>query len=163
MVFVVNFDFQPHDHGRCVKTALQSAEAYCVREKLQFTKLRRRVLELLLAEHKAQGAYDLLGTLAKEGLGSQPPVVYRALDFLVSNGFAHKIENRNAYIACAHPESEHVPAFMICRVCDGVVETATTISQNSLADVAKKAEFQIEKLVVEAVGLCPGCMGQGQA
>jgi Fur family zinc uptake transcriptional regulator len=49
------------------------------------------------------GAYEVLDGLREAGFGSQPPVAYRALDFLVANGFAHKIERLNAFIACAHP------------------------------------------------------------
>ncbi|MGB0959514.1 MAG: transcriptional repressor [Halocynthiibacter sp.] len=152
-----DYNFTPHDHNECVRTAIDAAETYCAREKLQFTKLRRRVLELLLTGHKAKGAYDLLAVLTAEGLGSQPPVVYRALDFLVTHGFAHKIENRNAYIACAHPKADHVPAFLICRSCDHVVEAATNISQNMIVEAADASQFVIEKLMVEAEGLCPSC------
>jgi Fur family zinc uptake transcriptional regulator len=67
-------------------------ETHCTDEGLQLTKVRRRVLEILLLEQKALGAYDILSSLNAEGLGSQPPIAYRALDFLVTNGFAHKIE-----------------------------------------------------------------------
>jgi Fur family zinc uptake transcriptional regulator len=87
----MSLGFEEHDHSTCIKDALETAEAYCANENLQFTKTRRRVLELLLHEHKALGAYDILATLSKEGLGTQPPVVYPALDFLVAKGFVHKI------------------------------------------------------------------------
>ena len=94
--------FQKHDHARCVRSGLAAAEAECRVRKLRLTPVRRRALELLLSEHRALGAYDLLARLSDEGLGSQPPVAYRALDFLVKAGFAHKIEALNAYLACAH-------------------------------------------------------------
>ena len=89
--------FDPHDHDHCIADALSAAEDACARRKLNLTPVRRRVLEILLQQHKAMGAYDILARLESEGLGSQPPVAYRALDFLVSNGFAHKIEGLNAY------------------------------------------------------------------
>jgi Fur family zinc uptake transcriptional regulator len=81
------------------------------------TPVRRRVLEILLAQHRALGAYDILDTLREEGLGSQPPVADRALDFLIKNGFAHKIERLNAFIACTHLGQSHTPAFLICWNC----------------------------------------------
>ena len=55
----------------------------CHDKSLQFTPVRRRVLEILLAKHHAVGAYDILDELLDEGLGSQPPIAYRALDRVV--------------------------------------------------------------------------------
>ncbi|OSP54039.1 Fur family transcriptional regulator [Pseudoruegeria sp. SK021] len=155
--------FHHHDHAVCVAGALQAAEDYCARNKLQLTKVRRRVLEILLAAHRAMGAYDILAQLAREGLGSQPPVAYRALDFLVSNGFAHKIETLNAYVACSLPGAAHSPAFMICRVCGAVVEAPTSPQAGRLGEAARDLGFAIETAVMEAEGLCPTCRDHGAA
>ena len=149
--------FEKHNHAACIKQALKEAEALCARKKLQFTQVRRRVLEILLGEHKALAAYDILAKLNAEGLGSQPPVAYRALDFLVSNGFAHKVEKLNAYIACSHPGESHAPAFMICRVCDAVVEARSAPGRGVLGSAARETGFQIEQTVLEAEGVCPLC------
>lgn len=149
--------FKKHDHAACVRQALQIAETRCADEGLHFTKTRRRVLELLLEGHKAIAAYDILDKLVAEGLGSQPPVVYRALDFLVTHGFAHKIEKLNAFSACSQPGRCHSPAFMICQGCDGVMETQTEQSDVFFDKTAKKAGFRIEHMVIEAEGLCPDC------
>lgn len=148
--------FEKHDHDVCVASAMATAERLCAERKLQFTPVRRRVLEILLDEHKAMGAYDILARLTSEGLGSQPPIVYRALDFLATQGFVHKIEKMNAYVACSHPGEAHAPAFMICRSCAAVVETRAATS-NPLGAAARAAGFAIESAVLEAEGLCPGC------
>lgn len=149
--------FEPHDHGHCVADTLDRAEAHCAEHNLRLTPVRRRALEILLAEHRALGAYDLLAVLAAEGLGAQPPVAYRALDFLVKAGFAHKIEALNAYIACAHLGNCHSPAFLICRACKSVAEADTTPTVGRLDDAARAAGFTIERSVVEAEGICPQC------
>lgn len=149
--------FEHHDHAVCVRTTLDKAEAHCKIAGLRMTPVRRRALEILLAKHRAMGAYDLLEVLAAEGLGAQPPVAYRALDFLVKAGFAHKIEALNAYIACTHLGADHAPAFLICRGCKSVAETNTAPAQGRLGDAARAAGFVIERTVVEAEGLCPGC------
>ncbi len=153
--------FDPHDHSSCIAEAISEAEARCAAQKLHFTPVRRRVLEILLDRHRAMGAYEILEQLAAEGLGSQPPVAYRALDFLVQNGFAHRVERLNAYTACAHPTEDHIPAFLICRSCKAVAETETELSQGRLGQAASAAGFQIERVVVEAEGLCPTCAGDG--
>jgi Fur family transcriptional regulator, zinc uptake regulator len=149
--------FERHDHASCMRSAMTRAETHCATHNLRLTPVRRRALEILLAEHRALGAYDLLAHLAKAGLGHQPPVAYRALDFLVKAGFAHKIEALNAYIACAHLGEDHAPAFLICRGCQSVAETGTTASQGRLGAAARAAGFRIERTVVEAEGLCPSC------
>ena len=69
-------------------------------------------------------AYELLERLEAAGHGSAPPVVYRALDFLVANGFAHRIEGLGAFAACTHAgRARHGAGFLVCRVCRPVAET----------------------------------------
>lgn len=149
--------FEAHNHASCIATAMAAAEARCAASNLQFTPVRRRVLEILLREHRAMGAYDILGELSAEGLGSQPPVAYRALEFLVRNGFAHKLEKQNAYIACARPGTVHLPVFMVCRACQTVAEGEASPLKSALSSAAEAAGFHIESAVVEAEGLCPSC------
>jgi Fur family zinc uptake transcriptional regulator len=149
--------FDDHDHNACVESTLARATAHCKERGLRLTPVRQRALEILLAEHRALGAYDLLAVLAKEGLGNQPPVAYRALNFLVEAGFAHKIEALNAYIACTHLGSDHVPAFLICSTCHSVAETDTAPTKGRLGEAARDAGFVIERTVIEAQGVCPTC------
>ncbi len=155
--------FAEHDHRACVAQALRAAQNRCVAEGLRLTPVRRKVLELLLREHRALGAYAILDLLRDAGFGSQPPVAYRALDFLAENGFVHKIERLNAFVACAHPGESHSPAFMICRKCDAVAEAQSTPAKGALGDAARAAGFQIEKTVVEAEGICPSCVDKVDA
>ena len=144
--------FASHDHAACIDGAVETADADCRDRGLHLTPVRRRVLELLLREHRAQGAYEILAQLRDEGLGSQPPVAYRALDFLVRNGFAHRVERLNAFVACASPGAAHDPAFLICRKCEAVAET-----EADLGALAEGAGFELEATVVEMQGLCPKC------
>jgi len=155
--------FHEHDHGLCVDQALTAAEKQCRDAKLRLTPVRRKVLELLLSEHRALGAYAILDLLRDAGFGSQPPVAYRALDFLVEHGFVHKIERLNAFVACAHPGQTHSPAFMICRVCDAVAEAQSAPAKGVLGAAARATGFHIERTVVEAEGVCPACVGKADA
>ena len=116
--------FRPHDHARCRGAALAAVEAACRARRLRLTPARACVLEALLESHRAMTAYELLERLAAAGLGRQPPVVYRALEFLTGNGFAHRIERLGAYVACTQGGAAHPAAFLICRGCRTVAETA---------------------------------------
>lgn len=101
--------FVAHDHDNCAADVLARAEATAAEQGARFTPVRKRALEILLEEHKALGAYDVLQRLAAEGYGNQPPVAYRALEFLVDQGFAHRIRRLNAFAACMHPGEVHAP------------------------------------------------------
>lgn len=155
--------FAHHDHGACVSSALAAAETHCANGGLRFTPVRRKVLEILLQEHRALGAYAILDKLREDGFGSQPPVAYRALDFLVANGLAHKIERLNAFTACVDPSHSHTPAFMICRLCDAVAETQSSTARGALGEEARATGFRIERTVVEAEGVCPACVDKADA
>lgn len=155
--------FESHDHSACVDSAIAAAEAHCAEKGLRFTPVRRAALDFLLRKHRALGAYEVLDRLRDAGFGSQPPVAYRALDFLVENGFAHKIERLNAFIACAHPGASHSPAFLICRLCEAVAEANSAPSRGTLGAAARAAGFTIERTVVEALGVCPACAGKADA
>ena len=136
---------------------IQEAEQYCKENGLNFTPVRRKVLEILLHNNTAIGAYEILDLLREAGFKNQPPVAYRALDFLVQNGFAHKIEQLNSFIGCTHPGKDHSPAFMICRKCDSVSEEEALTRNFSVSQIASKAGFTVEKAVIEARGLCHSC------
>lgn len=149
--------FEKHDHGACISHGIEKVLNSCVDNGLQFTPVRRRVMEILLEQHRAMPAYEILDVLREEGLGSQPPVVYRALEFLIKNGFAHKIERCNAFTACMHVGQNHVPAFLICTICDAVVETESAVSKDVLGNAALETNFVIDRIVLEAEGKCPKC------
>jgi len=151
--------FEAHDHRGCVARTAKAVEALCAARALRLTPLRRRVLEILLEEHRALGAYDVLARLAAEGKPAHPPVAYRALDFLVAHGFAHKIERLNAFVACLHPDDGHRPAFLICRACKSVAEADVPPDEGTLGRAAAALGFTIERTVIEAEGLCPVCAG----
>lgn len=149
--------FSDHDHIACIHNGVALAAEKCAKSGLQFTPVRRRVLEILLNEHRAMGAYDILEKLRREGLGSQPPIAYRALDFLVKNGFAHKVARLNAFVACARSGTDHMPAFLICGGCDSVAETAWALDQSQFANAASQLGFSVDTVTIEAVGTCPNC------
>ncbi len=153
--------FSRHDHRRCVSRALKEADDYCQANKLRFTEVRRRTLGILLESHSAMGAYDVLERLKEEGLGSKPPIAYRALGFLLDNGFIHRIERLNAYIACSQPGSNHEPAFLICTGCKSVAETAVS-SAGTLSKCARDNGFEIQHTTLEAEGHCPRCQQSDQ-
>jgi len=142
-----------------VDEAVTTAEKVCRENGLRFTPLRRRVLELVWTGHRPVKAYELLDELKKEHASSAPPTVYRALDFLVDNGFVHRLESLNAFIGCGEAEEKHGGQFLICRECGRVAELDDPELKQLLARKAKDAGFTGESSTVEVEGLCARCAG----
>lgn len=151
--------FRDHDHAACAQTALARAEGLLAADGARLTPVRRRTLEILLEAHAALGAYDVLERLAADGFGRQPPVVYRALEFLVEHGLAHRIRRINAFAACMHPGEAHQPVFLICRGCKAVAEAPAGGLRQALEAAAEGVGFAVERASIEASGLCPLCRG----
>jgi Fur family transcriptional regulator, zinc uptake regulator len=151
--------FHQHNHAQCARGVLAQAEALVAEKGVRLTPVRRRTLEILAEAHQAMGAYDVLERLAAEGFGNQPPVAYRALEFLEEHGLAHRIRRLNAFAACMHPGQAHAPAFLICRQCNLVAEAAAAPVLAALTGAADALGFVIERSTVEALGLCPACRG----
>lgn len=149
--------FQKHNHKNCISTSISKLEQYSLENNKKITKIRRKVLEILLESHKALGAYEILEKLRYYGFSSQPPIAYRALNYLQKIGFVHKIENLNAFIACTNPGKLHEPAFLICRKCKIVSETIQSKSYDNLFSAAKNHSFSVENSILEVIGVCENC------
>ena len=109
------FPAPDHDHDRCTADGLSHAERVCKLRAQKFTPIRRAVLRALLSSHRPLGAYEVIDELAKSMPRPAPITVYRALDFLMENGLVHRIESRNAFLACAHDhDAAAMVAFLIC-------------------------------------------------
>lgn len=150
-------DPQVPGHEGDVAAGLERAEALARSRGLRLTPVRRRVLEILLGAGRALGAYDVLDRLAQDGYSRQPPVAYRALEFLVDNGFAHRIRRLNAFAACAHPHEDHEAMFLICERCHALTEAPAAAAHRAIETAARAAGFAVGGITVEALGTCSSC------
>jgi Fur family transcriptional regulator, zinc uptake regulator len=147
-----------HDHDRCASDAISHAEAICAARKERLTPIRRSVLEALLASHKPLGAYELIDRLAAHGARPAPITIYRALDFLREQGLVHRIESRNAFIACVHNHDSHDPVvFLICEQCGAVGEAASAAVADTIKTASRAAGFTPKTPVIEISGICAHC------
>jgi Fur family transcriptional regulator, zinc uptake regulator len=149
-----------HDHGRCSADALAHAEALCAQRGERLTPIRRQVLEALAAHHRPLGAYEIMDRLSADGRRRAPITIYRALDFLVENGLVHRIESRNAFVACInnHGQSD-VVVFLICENCGAVGEAPGAAVAEALKGAARDAGFSPRSPVIEIAGMCAHCRG----
>lgn len=142
---------------------LARAEDLCREAGLKLTPSRRRILEILAAEGRPLGAYDLIEKVATGSLKRPAPIsIYRTLDFLLEHGLIHRLASRNAYLACGHGHSHQEPVvFLICDTCGAVVEATSDALSRDLDQLACNAKFAPRLQVMEIAGRCHLCAGRG--
>ncbi len=148
--------------SRQVKALVSQAEQLCEQRKQRFTDLRKRVLTLVCEARQPAGAYQLLDELKQEGYSSAPPTVYRALDFLLDQGFIHRLSSNNTYLACAHPKQNHEAVFLVCEECGHTQEIHTDGITRSVTKKAGSFQFSVNHVAVEVTGLCQHCSKPGK-
>jgi Fur family zinc uptake transcriptional regulator len=141
-----------------VAAELAAAERRCSANGERLTAPRRRALEMLLTARQPVKAYDLLSDFHAGGRAAKPPTVYRALEFLERQGFAHRVESLNAYVACRCGARTHAAAFLICDCCGATaeVEQAAGLVADALGEAAG---YALSAVSIEAHGLCAACRG----
>jgi Fur family zinc uptake transcriptional regulator len=136
---------------------MSEAERRCDEAGESLTPLRRRVLELLWEQQGPAKAYDLLSLLDTDKGQAKPPTIYRALDFLVRMGLAHRLESLNAFVACDIGACARSTIFLICEKCGAAVEFDAGHALIDLSEAAKRDGFSIRRTMIEASGLCSAC------
>jgi len=137
----------------------------------QLKDIHRAILEVLARARTPISAYDLLAKInQKKGAKPYaPPQVYRALKSLTEKRLAHRLEIRNAYVACRHT-SDHqddcthneAAKFLVCSQCGETVEIEIPFALKAMNQAAAKVGFTITQPVIELVGLCASCRAAQQ-
>jgi Fur family transcriptional regulator, zinc uptake regulator len=136
---------------------LAHAESVCRERGVAFTPIRRDVFQLLCGHGRPVGAYELLDELKALRPRAAPVTVYRALDFLLEAGLAHKINALNAFTACRGSDQSHAGLMLICSKCSNVIELEDRRVERSIQRSAADRAFQTRDEPVEVVGTCSDC------
>ena len=151
------FPAPDHDHERCTSSAIAHAEARCAARAQRLTPMRRQVLEVLLSSHRPLGAYEIIDRLQQKTRPA-PITIYRALAFLCDNGLVHRIESRNAFVACVQDHASGDPVvFLICEKCGTVGEAASAAVADTIKLASRAAGFTPKTPVIEITGICAHC------
>ena len=123
-----------------------------------FSKNQQIVLDIV---EKAKGplkAYSILFNVQKKGINA-PQQIYRALDKLIEAGKIHKIESKNAFVACKNSNCEvsKATAFSICESCEIVDEISATKLSKYLSKFNHKKGMKFKRFNLEFFGLCKKC------
>jgi Fur family zinc uptake transcriptional regulator len=112
-----------------------------------------QVVRHLQRTTKLLSAYDIQNALRIR----YPNTVYRALERLSRLGLVHRIESKNAFIACADSTRSHSPGFIVCTECGAVQEFRVEALMPVLQSEAADRQFTIEKTTIELIGRCSKC------
>ena len=116
------------------------------------------ILDLIEKSDQPLKAYSILFDVKKKGINA-PLQVYRALNKLVKIGKIHKIESRNAFIACQNSSCQvsKATAFSICESCEKVTEVSNSNLSKYLSNIKDKEGMKYHKYNLEFFGLCKKC------
>ena len=122
------------------------------------SKNQKIIFDIINNSSEPLKAYSILFNVQKKGINA-PLQVYRALDKLVEIGKIHKIESRNAFIACQNSSCQitNATAFSICESCEDVTEVSNLKLSKYLSNFADKSGIKFNKYSLEFFGLCKKC------
>ena len=122
------------------------------------SKNQQIVFDIIEKAKEPLKAYSILFNVQKKGIKA-PLQVYRALDKLVEIGKIHKIESRNAFVACKNSSCQlsKATAFSICEKCEEVSEISDKKLSKYLKSFQDKAGMKFKKYNLEFFGLCKKC------
>ena len=150
------FPTPDHDHERCAADAIAHAEALCAQRSQRLTPIRRKVLEVLLETHKPLGAYEIMERPPAAATAGADHDLSRAR-FPARNGLVHRIESRNAFLACVNNHaSGALVVFLICEHCGAVGEAPRGVA-DQVGAAATRAGFTPKTPVIEIGGVCAHC------
>ena len=150
-----------HHHVHDADAFVREVEQACRERELRLTPLRRDVLELVAQAGKPVKAYDLLEQLQARHANPAPPTVYRSLDFLLEQGFIHKLESINAFVSCFHPGEDHQVPFLICDKCKNAIEVCDEQVADLITRQARSLGFRAQAQILEVHGVCRDCQTAG--
>ena len=122
------------------------------------SKNQQIIFDLIDKSSEPLKAYSILFNVQKKGIKA-PLQVYRALDKLVEIGKIHKIESRNAFIACQNSSCQisKATAFSICESCEQVSEISNNKLSKYLSNFVDETGMKFTKYNLEFFGLCKKC------
>ena len=122
------------------------------------SKNQQIIFDLIDKSSEPLKAYTILFNVQRKGIKA-PPQVYRALDKLVEIGKIHKIESKNAFVACKNSNCEisKATAFSICESCEIVDEISDMKLSKYLSKFNDKKGMKYKRFNLEFFGLCNRC------
>lgn len=139
-------------------TRLNEAEQICLAKGIRLTPIRKSLLEIIYSKTEKLTAYELLRLLRQSFPNAESMTVYRALDFLQTHGFIHRIATQNSYTACDTPQHHYVSQILLCEKCGQAQEINAAEISEMIQKTLLQHHFRLSAKPLELVGICQGCL-----
>lgn len=146
-----------------IQDHIKQATEICNLRGQRLTPIRTQVLILLLQAGRSLKAYELLDMMKAHHKSSQPATVYRALEFLVQEGFVHRVDTVNGWVVCNsfnnedEESSDDVSVIAVCSRCSKVQELDHTDISPYISKLLEEAGFEHRAPKTEIRSICREC------
>ena len=154
---------RPEAADPCEMGSLNEAYRQCAQRGARLTPIRRLVLRLLQQYPDGVKAYQLLAILRRYQQNATPPTVYRALDFLITQGLAFRLSNNSLFVpSTLGPQpAQSSGVILVCPLCHRVTELHGSAIPNAVSSLLTATGHQLEDQPLEIGATCPACISEG--
>ncbi len=147
---------QPHTHNPADQA--ETAQAVFEAAGEQWTQVRAAVYDVIVAAEAPLSAYDIADRMSSRMTRRiAPNTVYRILDLFLAHNIVSRIESKNAYMACAHPDAKEDCIFLVCERCGTTTHRDDMDIGRKVREVAGLSGFLSRRPVIEVHGVCAAC------
>jgi Fur family transcriptional regulator, zinc uptake regulator len=147
-----------HAHSHSPLEQSDAAQAAFEAAGEQWTDIRAAVYDAIVAAEAPLSAYDIADRMStKLARRIAPNTVYRILDLFLAHNIVSRIESKNAYVACAHPDAKEDCLFLVCERCGSTSHQDNHKIGVDVRAVANRDGFSPHRVVMEIHGLCGRC------
>ena len=141
---------------------LQQAEEISESRGKRMTPIRKQVLAIIATDDRCMKAYEILEAMQKDFPSSKPATVYRALEFLETEGFIHRLDALNGWTACndldIHGHDHNL--LIVCTQCGLVAEVEAPDVSHKLQALISQTGFKQNSAQTEIRATCLKCNQQ---
>ncbi|MCL2020869.1 MAG: transcriptional repressor [Betaproteobacteria bacterium] len=131
-------------------------------EGARLTRLRRDILDVICAENAPVKAYDLIERMRGKGRRVTPTTMYRTLEFLLQNGFIHRVNFLNAYLPCTGKHKNHTALLLfVCSECGQTREIDDAQLYNAMHRRLNELGIYLKDSRIEIQAACQSCRASG--
>lgn len=138
---------------------LKQAETICQSRGKRMTPIRKQVLAIIVTDDRCMKAYEILELMVQDFPNAKPATVYRALEFLETEGFIHRLDALNGWTACndidLHGHDHNL--LIVCTQCGLVSEIDAPDVSHKLQALITHTGFVQKNTQTEIRATCKKC------
>lgn len=136
---------------------LKQAETIAQSRGKRMTPIRKQVLTIIAADDRCIKAYEILELMLQDFPNAKPATVYRALEFLETEGFIHRLDALNGWTACNDIHGHDHNLLIVCTQCGLVSEVDAPDVSHKLQALITNTGFVQKSAQTEIRATCKKC------